>query len=330
MCRLALLALMVFLGALAWVRPAAADEPPRTAAAVLPARLTESLEAARPAVEKAVAEGVGLAGADAKAADKVREAAATRADLLPCASADCAAEIGRLLGAVFLVATEVESGKRSFTVRVRVVRAADGHDLALEAVTCQSTEPCAPVPDTARDVAREATRKALGQAQVDRLLAERQRQAAAAALAARPSGAPATAPAAPIAPPSPADGATARARRWPWAVLAGGVALIAAGTLLLLVIDDSETDCEFLSPTDRVCHKVRDAALEGTALLGLGVAAAAGAGLALVLTRDDHRRTPAVTVAPRAWLLRPPAANARVATAASGDAGFSLGLGGSF
>jgi hypothetical protein len=247
---------------------------------VMPPRLTPSVEGVRRAVEEQLSLGFVRAGADVTTPARVTAALAGKTALVGCASGPCVAELGAALGLPFVAFTVVETESRWFTVRITIVDTKTGDELAAQSTLCQATEPCPPLPETAREVAQETGRKAIASRRLERELAAARARSEAARSAAVSEPSPAVAVAPPVVNQSARD-AEAPPAAFPWKRTLG-LATIAAGALgvgvgATYLSHDGDQTCG-----DRVCPELYDTATEGWVGIGLGATALA-AGTALLL-----------------------------------------------
>ena len=79
-----------------------------------------------------------------------------------CETDECAREVGTRLGVTFIAFAQIDSSPSAFTITVKIMRSIDGAELSRESLTCGAADPCSPIPQSAREVATEAGRKAKG------------------------------------------------------------------------------------------------------------------------------------------------------------------------
>lgn len=278
---------------------AQAAEEPSVGVAVMPPSLPRQLESVRANIEREVAAGIAGLGARTLAPAEVR-AAAGGGDRAPssCTSGPCLSTVGERLGVELLVFTAVESARRTFSVSVRVARAATSSDIAEEMTRCDSTAPCSPVPETAQEVAREAVRKALVQLTRER---EAERPLVAQTKPAESPPPPSQAPPMPL-PASPARADSAASYAWmPWTALLGGAAVAGVGAYVLTEVDGRSIDC-MTNSAGRTCYGVRDAAIEGWTLVGVGAVAAITGGV--LFFSGSKEGSTSVALGPSALFVR--------------------------
>jgi len=261
--------------------PEAAPAPQTPSAprvAVAGVEVSPTLGPVRRRIALAVARGVRLAGATALPVDDTLQGRGdTNAQTPACETPACAADLGQRLGADQLLWARVDSSTESFTVTVFAMDVQDGVVLAEEALTCKAIDPCQPVPQTARDVAREVTRKALA----EKALRLREANATAASRA-KPTSKSDPLPSQhettlPSDQPGPSSWWASSAPYWSLAAL-GSVSTIAG--VVALVQEDNTNSCGALSNPDAgpsQCTETGNRDAAGWSLVGGGALLVGGA-----------------------------------------------------
>ncbi len=133
--------------------PAHAEPPTLAVAGVELASALRDLESQ---VIASLEKGLRRSGTEIKA---VNDAAAVVRQPI-CETSACARDAGSRIGVAFIAFAQIESTPQAFTITVKILRSKDGAELSRESLTCVASDPCAPIPQSVREVALEAGRKA--------------------------------------------------------------------------------------------------------------------------------------------------------------------------
>ncbi len=221
-------------------RPArAAEAGPERTVAVISFAVDAGLSEARVAIAESIARGLESGAFVAAPGQPLF----VEGDVGPaCADPECFAALGQRLGVRFFARADITSRTDAFSVTVVITRAADGRELARHTLTCESLDPCAPVPESARSTARDAARKALGVLSTEPTVGAAARDAR----PARRHQAPGAAIDGGVASAA-AQGSPSGISPW-WFAASGTVAAAAVGTgIFLLAMRGDETDCSTLN-----------------------------------------------------------------------------------
>lgn len=248
--------------------------------AVLPLEIGVRSGVSREDLHEAVLKGLAVAGRPVVALEDPEVTAMPTGEKPPCASPACWAELGRRVGAAYVVGGAVARTNTAFRVSLRLVRTSNGTTLAREENQCDVGD-CS-LAELVRLSARELVRQTLGRKMEEAPVAAPAARAVAAARVATPP-----APIEPVAAVKVAASSidarprTDTRRVAGWVMTAAGAFGVAAGVFLLA----RDGDC-----SGSGCYRVYDTKMMGWTFVGAGAIASTIGGWLV------YRSSSAVTV----------------------------------